>query len=76
MGTIREDTILREYGGSPLSVAEALILGEIEPHLIQLVNCVVTPVILEAAKIRLEATGKLNSEHIKPAIPDEFFDPN
>jgi hypothetical protein len=59
--------MLEKYCNSPLAVAEALILGEIKEKM-EFIGDIVSPVILEAARIRLEALGKLAPEHIKPAI--------
>jgi hypothetical protein len=46
--------------GSPLNVAEALILGKLRPNEEQIAPSVIDPIILEAARIRLEAMGLLN----------------
>ncbi|MEK9156232.1 MAG: hypothetical protein AAB360_02915 [Patescibacteria group bacterium] len=64
--TIGAGELIDEYG-SQLGVAEALILGEIKGG--RFVDEVVTPIFLEAARIRLEALGKLAPEHIRPAGP-------
>ncbi len=65
MGSIGGDELIKEFG-SILGVAEALILGEIVSYRIECVPGIVGPVILEAARIRLQALGKLTPEHIKP----------
>lgn len=58
--------ILEKHGKSPLRIAELLILGEITEDL-KYVDEIVSPVILETARIRLQALGKLTPEYIKPA---------
>jgi hypothetical protein len=67
MASIGGDMLLEEFKGSALAVAEALLLGKLESYEIDRVNEVVSPLVLQAAKIRLEAMGKLNAENIKPA---------
>lgn len=61
--------LLISYDMSPLAIAEALILGELNAGSEQeSVGEVVCPIMLEAARIRLEATGRLSAEHIKPPL--------
>jgi len=59
--------LLKKYKGSRLLVAEALILGNLETFDLQFVEEVVSKLMLETARIRLEATGRLTPEHIEPA---------
>ena len=65
MTTLGATMVLEKHGGSALAVAEALILGELKPSDIDCVHEIVHPIVLEAARIRLEATGQLTSKHIK-----------
>lgn len=55
---------LRKQFGSRLNIAEALILGLISSSDQEYVYENVDRIILEAARIRLEAAGMLNPEHI------------
>ena len=57
---------LLEKCGSRLGVAEAFILGSIEINEEEFVPELVDKVTLEAARIRLEAMGLLNKNHINP----------
>ncbi len=50
--------LLKKYG-SRMGVAEALIMGKIFPHEEPFIDELVNIVILQAAKIRLEAKGEL-----------------
>jgi hypothetical protein len=67
MTTIGAQNILNRHGGTALSVAEALILGELESYEYDQVREIVGPLLLETARIRLQALGRLTPEHIKDA---------
>ena len=67
MPSIGAKMILKDHGGTPLSVAEAFILGELSSTELERVGEVVTSLMLEAARIRLTALGRLTPEHIKEA---------
>lgn len=67
MPSIGAVDLSRRFNGSALAVAEALLLNELRTWEIDQVGEVVSPLVLEAARIRLEAMGKLNPAHIKPA---------
>ena len=58
----------KKYGGSSLAVAEALLRGEIAACQANFVNEIVSMVILEAAKFRVEHAGK---GFLKPRQPAE-----
>lgn len=47
-----------------LAVAEAFILGKIKSHEEEFIRELVSPITLEAARIRLEAKGLLNKENV------------
>ncbi len=57
--------LLKKYHGSRLAVAEVFILGEIKPDEEAYVSELVDMITLEAARIRLDATGWLTSADIK-----------
>jgi hypothetical protein len=59
MATIGAQDLLSKYG-SPLGVAEALLLGKVRSWEQQFVREVVPSIILETARIRLEASGELS----------------
>jgi len=63
MGTVGREELIRKHG-SRLEVAEALIMGKISSHEQEFIGEIVSPVILEAARIRLEANGLLTPEHV------------
>lgn len=56
--TIGARRVLEEYGDSPLAVAEALLRNEIKPHDMDYAAEAITPMIMEAAKFRVEHAGK------------------
>lgn len=58
--------LLEKYK-SRLAIAEALILGELPSYHQEEVHEVVSPLILEAARIRLQTMGLLTPEYILPA---------
>ena len=57
MATIGAELLVKKYG-SPLAVAEALLKGEVGSHEQKFVNEVVSPIILQAAAIRLGLVGQ------------------
>jgi hypothetical protein len=65
------EDLLNKYQGSPLAVAEAMILGTLEPFEYKHAPEIVSSIILETARIRLKALGKLNGRNIKPALDDD-----
>ena len=69
MTTIGADMLETKYG-SALAVAEALLRNEIDSHEQEFVNEVVSRIILEAAKFRVEHAGKdfLRSK-VNPPLP-------
>lgn len=68
MTSVGAGSILSKYGFNRLAVAEALILGELETYELEQVHEIVEPIVLEAARIRLEALGRLTPEQIKEII--------
>jgi len=64
MATIGGEDLLKKYG-SPLAVAEALILGKLYSDEQRFASELVSILTLEAARIRLEAKGLLNEKNIK-----------
>lgn len=61
--TLGAQDLLKDFG-SPLNVAEAFILGLVPGFRHRAVRELVDPIILETARIRLQASGKLTPEHI------------
>jgi hypothetical protein len=53
---IGSENLLKKHG-SPLAIAEALIKGELDSYEQMFVSDVVDKILLEAARIRLEASG-------------------
>lgn len=53
--------VLDEFKGSPIALAEAFILGELKPYEEEYALESISLVSLEAARIRLESMGKLDS---------------
>ena len=56
--TVGADNLLKEYGGSRIAVAEALLRNEIDSWRLQYVDELISPMIMEAAKFRVENAGK------------------
>lgn len=56
--------LLDEYHNSHLAIAEDLILGNIKKNQEWFAFELMSTVILEAARIRLEAKGLLNKENV------------
>lgn len=59
--------LLQEYGGTPLSVAEALIEGRIDSYYHEFVGDVVSKTILEAARIRIELKMSEKAKELEAA---------
>lgn len=64
--TVGADDLLQKHR-SRLGVAEAFILGKVEPYEQRFVCELVDKVTLETARIRLEAMGLLTGENLTPA---------
>lgn len=65
--SIGAEMLLKKYKGSSLAIAEALIMGNLEVDELDHVGGLVSQLMLQTAKIRLEGMGKLNPADIKPA---------
>lgn len=64
VASVGENLTLSKHGGNQLGVAEALILGKLDYMGLRFAPDIVSPIVLEAARIRLEALGKLTPEFI------------
>lgn len=59
--SIGGQNLLDDFGGSPIVLAEAFLMGELKPNDECYAVESICPIVLEAARIRLEAMGKFNS---------------
>ena len=60
MGSVGAELLMQKYG-SQLAVAEALLKGDLESFEQKCVHEVVSPIILQAAAIRLGLVGQSDS---------------
>ena len=61
MRTIGSDQLLSKYG-SPLAIAEALIEGRLESHEQGFVSDLVSPIVLQAANMRIRRTRRASRQ--------------